>query len=104
MALTPIVEELLLYIRKYDDFIANGKQFPSSREEDEDYVNTRQAIIDGSQRLRMAAMTVEQRLHQYMTKVSRCTQKSRHRLTDSQGLRRCCHEGSQRPRFGPACA
>ncbi|TLS25382.1 hypothetical protein PpBr36_06864 [Pyricularia pennisetigena] len=64
MALTPIVEELLAYSRKYDAFIASGKQFPSSREEDEDYVNTRQAIIDGSQRLRMAAMTVDQRLHQ----------------------------------------
>ncbi|KAI6355516.1 hypothetical protein MCOR25_008162 [Pyricularia grisea] len=68
MTLTPIVEELLAYTRKYDAFIANGKHFPSSREEDEDYVNARQAIIDGSQRLRLAAMTVDQRLHQHMTK------------------------------------
>ncbi|KAI6357405.1 hypothetical protein MCOR07_001884 [Pyricularia oryzae] len=68
MALTPMVEELLAYTRKYDAFVANGKQFPSSREEDEDYVNTRQAIIDGSLRLRMAAMTVDQCLHQYLTK------------------------------------
>lgn len=70
-----MVEELLAYTRKYDAFVANGKQFPSSREEDEDYVNTRQAIIDGSLRLRMAAMTVDQCLHQYLTKVSRSRQK-----------------------------
>ncbi|KAK1580581.1 sterigmatocystin 8-O-methyltransferase [Colletotrichum navitas] len=68
MSLTPIVEDLLQHARKYDSYAASGKQFPSTRQEDEDYVLARQAVIDGAQRLRLAAMTPDQRLHQYMTR------------------------------------
>ncbi|WQF87911.1 Putative O-methyltransferase domain, S-adenosyl-L-methionine-dependent methyltransferase superfamily [Colletotrichum destructivum] len=68
MALTPLVEELMENARKYDSYFSNGLHFPSSRGADEEYVEARQAVIDGAQRIRLACMTPDQRLNQYITR------------------------------------
>ncbi|KAK6215396.1 sterigmatocystin 8-O-methyltransferase [Colletotrichum tabaci] len=68
MVLTPLVEELMENARKYDSYFSSGLHFPSSRGADEEYVKARQAVIDGAQRIRLASMTPDQRLNQYMTR------------------------------------
>lgn len=70
MALAPLVEELLEHARNYDAFIESANEFGQDREKDEAYVKARQGLIDGAFKIRQEAMTPDQRLHQYMTRVS----------------------------------
>lgn len=70
MALTPLVRELLEHARSYDEYIESDKQFGQNRKQDDEYVKARQGLIDGAWRIRDNAMMPDQRLHQYMTRVS----------------------------------
>jgi hypothetical protein len=69
MTLVPIVEELLVQARKFDEHIASGRQIPSDREQDEGYVASRQAIIDLAEKLKLQAMTPDMILFIYMSRV-----------------------------------
>ena len=69
MALTPLVEQLLVQARLYDEYSAKSVQWPGERDQDEAYVQARQAIIDGAEHLRMKAMTPDTILFTYMSRV-----------------------------------
>lgn len=77
MALAPLVEQLLVEARKYDEHVASGRTIPGERDEDEAYVQARQAIIDGAEAIKMKAMTPDMILFTYMSRVSQPFNSSR---------------------------
>ncbi|KXT16520.1 hypothetical protein AC579_1322 [Pseudocercospora musae] len=69
MALAPLVEDLLAQARLYDDYSARSVQWPGERDQDEAYVQARQSVIDGAEKIKMKAMTPDMILFTYMSRV-----------------------------------